>query len=226
MRVTVLQVLATWRAKLAAQDEALERGALDRRENDVWLDRHLVGVARFLKEVGHKENDVELLGLATKAEIDLSERFASARKSYQMHQEDLERENDFYEDIRELCRSLFYEQRSFRVDSSRWRQMLDERAAEIGEVGEIGQLRAYIDEKRILNDVYYGTLKAVSAHPPGEVPATLPSFDGIKAAFERTYARACGRADKHVGAKLAKLMTRGTRGVAAGRSVDNGQKEP
>jgi hypothetical protein len=208
MRDSVLALLKDWKKTLAAQDadpSLLSDDAFP--SGDHYLDRHLHGVALFLKTVAHRADDMELLGLCSKIEMDLKERFAAEDRAFDEQQRAGEREAAAMDAVKEVCIRYFYKEQAFSLDLSKYRQMIDEAVPRVTDSAELKKLRRYIDEKRWLDRLYATTKNSLM--PYGNLDAPLPTFDDVKTVFEDALADLLRRADKYVPAQLERLVNSG-----------------
>jgi hypothetical protein len=204
MRDVLLSVLQDWKRALSAQDA--DHDLDGENESDYDLDSHLYGVALFLKGVAHKTGDVELLGISTKLERDLKARFAAADHA----DEEWHREGDarlhFEDAVKRICIQHFFKEPAFKVDMSKYRAMIDDQAPRVRDAGELEKLRRYIDDDLRLRRIY-ADVKNSFFYRSDEANPRLPTFEEVKAAFERVFADVLRRADAHVSAQLRKLTT-------------------
>jgi len=119
MRDSIKAILQTWVNELEAQ-KATET---DYVEYDVYLDYKTLGAATFLKQVAYQQDDMELLALASKVEMQV-ERIIQAEDDAENEadQERHERHLQEYESdkqIRAICIHYFYTEPAFSVDMSK-----------------------------------------------------------------------------------------------------------
>ncbi|MEP6654821.1 MAG: hypothetical protein ABJA82_15770 [Myxococcales bacterium] len=204
MHETVIALLDVWRHRLATQDKAVAGDTDSPSIKDVYLDRHLYGAALFLQEVAHKLRDAELLGLCTMIERDLSDRFEAESKAYADHEREVEREAMAREEVRAICVRYFFKERLFKVDLSKYLAMIDACASHVRDAAELKKLRRYVDEEQCLGRIH-SQVKNHFLHRTPMADPRPPSFEEVKAEFERTLAEVIRRADKHVSETLDRL---------------------
>jgi len=203
-----MALLDVWRLRLAAQDKAdfgdVDLSSDDAVSSDVWLDRHLHGVALFLQEVALKERDRELLGLSTMVKRDLAARFEAESKADMERERDAERECEAYDEIRAVCVRYFFKERTFKVDLSKYRAMIDTCASRVTDAADLEKLRRYVNEERCLGRIHTDVKHHFLRRARGPEPLP-PSFEEVKAEFDRHLAELVRRADKHVSKTLDRL---------------------
>lgn len=203
MRETVIAILDVWRRRLATRDkEVADRGYSD--IQDFNLDRHLHGAALFLQEVAHRLRDAELLGLCTMMERDLSDRFEAESKADEVREREAERETKAQDEVKAVCVKYFFKERVFKVDLSKYRAMIDTCASRVRDPAELRKLRRYVDEEQCLGRIHTDVKNHFLYRTPVADP-TPPSFEEVKAEFERRLADVIRRADKHVPETLDRL---------------------
>jgi hypothetical protein len=188
-RDAVLSLLTRWERALSRQ----WKGQLteDEPDHDLLLDRHLVGVVLFLKSVAEETADKELLDRCVGLELKFRE------------------PGELVEAARQMCVRYFFREPLFRVDMSKHHAIVEQHAADVDDVDELRKLRNYVDEDRKLREVYEA-VKARLSQPlyrAGFDPDVRPlTLDNLKRAVEEEIAEVHRRAEKHIAAKLAKVI--------------------
>jgi hypothetical protein len=202
-RDIITRLLSKWLERYYDAQDPVD----DDQERDWWLDRHLMGVAMFLKQVGSESEDMELLGFAAKIEMVLAEQFE--RESRQQRASDEQREAAYRleEQIRQITTARLKNPK-FQVDLSRYREVVDAHRARLHDSKVIPRLEKYLDEKK--------HLKAVCAEAKRSFYGrrTVPSLDEVDQAFDRALQQFYARADKNVAIWLDCAVRRAGESVA------------
>jgi hypothetical protein len=147
----------------------------------------LDAVILFLKTVGERTGDPDLLDYCANAEVQLSSPEGVA------------------EAVRQLCIHHFFHQPKFRVDMSKYRALVEDHKARIADPDELRKLYGYVDEDRKLSQVYEAVKKRLCVplyYAPSVPEIPRPTFDHLKVAVEEEIAEVYRRADKHFAARL------------------------
>jgi hypothetical protein len=148
-------------------------------------------VLLFLKTVGERAGDHDLLDYCASAEVQLSSPEGVA------------------EAVRQFCIHHFFHQPKFRVDMSKYLALMEEHKALIDDPEELRKLYGYVDEELKLKQVYEAVkgrlcVPLYSASLMPEIPR--PTFDHLKAAVDEEIAEVYRRADKHFAKRLGSLL--------------------
>ena len=147
-------------------------------------------VIRFLRTVGERVGDSELLDYCATAEVQLSSPEGVA------------------EAVRQLCIHHFFREPKFRVDMSKYRALIEDHKSRIADPEELRKFYGYVDEELKLKQVYEAvkhrlcTPLYMAPYTP-EIPR--PTFDHLKAAVDAEIAEVYRRADKHFAKRLGSL---------------------
>ena len=208
MREIIKKMLAEWLAKLERQTEA-NRAYFDNPDRfeddkdhdfgDSYLDRHLMGAAKFIADVAEKCHDMELLGIATHVRNLLQAGFDEKVKLMEEH--DRFQAEDGAEWTRrdavalEATRAFFRSVPASVIDMSSYRQAIEEARPYFSNPHDYLALLAYIDDRNVLKRVKseMNIWRYVHDHN-GTIPPHEWMRDKFDAALRDTYRRA----GKHV----------------------------
>ncbi|MBI6945187.1 hypothetical protein JET76_28165 [Pseudomonas putida] len=191
MRTTIM----TQMQARARQFERQSDPESDLDDDDFFLDYKLLGVASFVKHVAFEHDDLELLALASKVEMQVErvlalqneaehERMFAQDQSYAQH-----------ERIREACIRYFYNEPAFSVDMSKYRSMI-EVAGTFSDPQKLNGLMNYIDADRVLSKIY-DRVKSRLRRSTLDTGAS-PSFEDVSRAYNLELAEIYRLADLHV----------------------------
>ncbi|RXF05684.1 hypothetical protein [Pseudoalteromonas phenolica] len=123
-------------------------GDYDSSEYESFLEYQLLGVSKFIKSIAYKMEEVELLGVATKIELDILhdiEKENQERDEYYQFQSD---EHEYYMQARSFCIQLFYEECRYHADMTKYHDIVEENRFSLEKAGLLDKLKRYIDEKK------------------------------------------------------------------------------
>ena len=125
-----------------------------------FLEYQLLGVATFVKSLAYKTDNTELLGIASKMEIDVLADIEKETDSEQHHE--FSEQFEFYEHARKLCIKLFYKENRYQVNMNEFLDILNKNKEVLQSAGFLEQLEKYINEENVLKKIYY--LYSVYSH--------------------------------------------------------------
>jgi len=195
MRDSIKSILQAWVSQLEAQ-KATET---DYDNYEVFLDYKVLGAATFLKQVAFQQDDLELLAIASKVEMQV-ERLIKAEED---SQEEAEREqhemwelvSEADQQIRAICIRHFYTEPAFSVDMSKYVSMVEASSASFSDPYKLASLRRYVDEEQVLNKVFE---KVKSRLRRTNLSGLVPAFDDVSKAFVIELQEIYRLADAHV----------------------------
>jgi hypothetical protein len=194
MREAVLEMLAELVGSTVSAEAAYLAGGKGKQTTSsrprLKPDPGLTAIVQFLKNVGTRIGDKELVDQCVNAEVQLCSVEALA------------------DVVRELCIHHFFHEPKFRVDMSKYRVLVDEYTRGLEDREEIRKLNGYLDEDRKLKEVYEAVKRRLctplySAWLAPEI--RRPTFDDVKAAVDHEIAEVYRRADKHFAARLSNV---------------------
>lgn len=116
-------------------------------------DRELIGVAKFIKLVAYKSDCLELLGIATKIELDVQQDLD--QKIEDMNLDWVYEDPYPHADMARLsCIAWFYEENRYVVDMSKYKKIVDDNEIILKNAGLYDRLVRYVDEKKVLDKIY------------------------------------------------------------------------
>ncbi|EPZ2383018.1 hypothetical protein ACXLPV_004818 [Vibrio parahaemolyticus] len=166
-----------------------------------FFEYQLLGALTFLKEAFHDTEDLELLGLISKLEMQIHRDMAEEQQ-YENEHHELELEAMRYSDsVRKYCIDLFYNEKRYQLDFSQFRSEVKQNKGLLSEAGLYEQLIRYLDENKkldaIYNEVKYAALKV-------DHEGDLPSIEQIDELFAQYKDKIDNNAKKHIAKQLKK----------------------
>jgi len=195
MRDKIKATLQAWVSLLEVQ-KATEA---DYGEYDFFLDYKVLGVATFLKQVAYQQDDLELLAIASKVEMQV-ERMINAEEDAE---EETERErHEIWQQvseadqlIRAICIRHFYTEPAFSVDMSKYVSMVEASSSSFSDPYKLASLRRYVDTEEVLNKIFD---KVKSRLRRTNLAGLVPTFDDVSQAFGIELQEIYRLADAHV----------------------------
>jgi hypothetical protein len=214
-REVLWEVLASWEEQYRAYDADVARLKLDpeglRLSNESQIDGYFSSYqlshgAELVEEFARRVGDIELLGKAAKIVMEMDAVYALGRedddKQESAKDEADERRHEYFSARLRLCND-FLEDSQVKVDTSRFRALVEDRAEELDR-DELRRLRRYLNEERQRLRIHDRIRRDLGDPETGR----LPTLDEYKAAFEEDRADFYRRADKHVRGRLAQMPPR------------------
>lgn len=202
MRDVIKATLNAWVSQLDAQ-RVLEWNYSD--EHDVYLDYKVLGVATFLKHVAYQEDDLELLAIASKVQMQVEQMIlADDEEQDEAEQERQEMQQRIYESdekIRKACIHHFYTEPVFSVDMSKYEAMIQASAQRFSDPYKLSSLSRYVDREQVLARIVEkvkNRLRRTSA-----MCVTAPTLADVVQAFETELQVIYRLADAHVERTIA-----------------------
>lgn len=179
--------------------EAQKTTETDFDDYECFLDYKVLGAATFLKEVAYQQDDLELLAIASKVEMQV-ERLIKAEEDAEEEaererQEMWEQVSDADKQIRDLCIRHFYTDPAFSVDMSKYVSIVEASSASFSDPYKLASLRRYVDEEQMLNKVFE---KVKSRLRRTNSSGLVPTFDDVSKAFGIELEKVFRLADVHV----------------------------
>ncbi|WP_139685794.1 hypothetical protein [Vibrio tasmaniensis] len=171
------------------------------KEADDFEEYQLLGAVKYAKSVAYKLKDLDLLGLASKIEIELQERIKTENEYY-LSFDEAPSEFPHLEDGREFCKDLFYVQNRYRVDMKPYRRLLIDHEEIFMSTGLYDSLVKYLDEDTVLHKIYNQVKHKVMYYQG----VTLPEISKVDALFNEAFEDICRKADKHLERQLNKAV--------------------
>lgn len=195
MRDSIKATLQAWVSQLEAQ-KATEK---DYDDYEFFLDYKVLGVATFLKQVAFQQDDLELLAIASKVEMQVE----LLIKAEEDAEEDAEREmyetweqvSDADKQIKSLCIHHFYTEPAFSIDMSKYVALVEDYSESFSDPHRLASLRRYVDEEQVLNKIFD---KVKSRLRRANLSGVVPTFDDVSKAFDIELEGVYRLADIHV----------------------------
>lgn len=198
MREAIKNVLEFWVDRLRSQEDH----GWDNEDYDIFLPHHLLGAAKFMKDVAFEVNDLELLGAFTQIEMGLQERMRQQELEEIAEDEALDQMENDQEAIRLLCLKCFYKDSIFSVDMSKYLNMVEAVQDRFIDSYRLSSLIKYLDEDKVLSRIYEKVKSDLYvAYAAG---GGMPNKDDVVKAFEARLSSVCKLADAHVASTIAK----------------------
>lgn len=195
MRDSIKAILQAWVSQLEAQ-KATETNYDD---YEVFLDYKVLGAATFLKQVAFQQDDLELLAIASKVEMQV-ERLIKAEEDAEEEAEREQQEmwelaSEADQQIRAICIRHFYTEPAFSVDMSKYVTMVETSSSSFSDPYKLASLRRYVDEKQVLTKVFE---KVKIRLRRTNLSGLVPTFDEVSEAFRVELKEIYRLADAHV----------------------------
>lgn len=196
MRSAIKANLEAWVEKLESQQN-VDGNYLD---HDFFLEYKLLGVATFLKQIAFAGDDMELLAIASKAEILVMKKVQADEEAE--HEEDLLRQQQYEADerIRKLCYHYFYTEPAFSVDMSKYEALINSSAKNFSDPYKLSSLRRYVEQSQVLAKLYDKVKARLRRGCGGQA---TPTFEDVARAFDAELPVIYRRADAHVERTIA-----------------------
>lgn len=201
MRDSIKAILQAWVSQLEVQ-KATET---DYDDYEVFLDYKVLGAAAFLKQVAFQQDDLELLAIASKVEMQVerlikTEEDAEEEADQERHERHLQ-EYEADRQIRAVCIHYFYTEPAFSVDMSKYTSMVEAASENFSDPYKLASLRRYVDEKEVLNKIF----EKVKSHlRRANWGGPTPTFDEVAQAFAAELQEIYRLADAHVDRVIAR----------------------
>ncbi|MCF5889548.1 hypothetical protein [Aeromonas veronii] len=192
MREIVKKTLEQWIEKFESQ----QRQDVSMQVYDHYLDLHLLGVAKFLKDVSFSLDDIDLLGISTKLEIYLEKKLEEEYQADMGYMLDTQKDHEFREKVRKICIEHFYTNPKFVVDMSKYQVEVGKYAANFSDSKKLSNLLKYIDEKNVLDKIYQSVKNKLSYDFLSK--DILPEYKDVELEFNTQLKNTYCRADEHV----------------------------
>ena len=195
MRDSIKAILQAWVSQLEAQKAT----DTDYDDYEVFLDYKVLGAATFLKQVAFQQDDLELLAIASKVEMQV-ERLIKAEEDAEEEAEREQQEmwelaSEADQQIRAICIRHFYTEPAFPVDMSKYVSMVEASSANFSDPYKLASLRRYVDEEQVLNKVFE---KVKNRLRRTNLSGLVPTFDDVSKAFVIELQEVYRLADAHV----------------------------
>lgn len=200
MREIIKTTLQQW----VEQFEKQQQQAFNMEAYDFYLDSHLLGVAKFLKEIAFSLDDVELLGISTKLEMYIEKKLDEESQAGITRMLELEYNHEFRENIRKICIKYFYTEPKFTVDMSKYKAEVEQYSEFFSDPKKLTSLMKYIDEKNVLDKIYR-TVKNVVLYKFISL-GKPPELKDLEVEFTTQLQDTYRRADEHVYKTLARYV--------------------
>lgn len=208
MKATLKAHLQTWMNRL----EALQDTEHDRHSDydpysdyDFFLEYKVMGIATFLKQVAYQEDDLDLLALASKAEMQVESMIrdneAAEEEADREHQELQQESYEHDERIRKACAYHFYTVPAFSIDTSKYEVMVQDAASRFTDPYKLSSLRRYLESDQVLGRVYE-KVKSRLRRTFDRV-GDSPTLEEIAQAFDVEMTNIYRLADAHVDRTIA-----------------------
>ncbi|WP_323601350.1 hypothetical protein [Pseudomonas putida] len=202
MKATLKAHLQSWMNQLEAQQN---RDHDLNSDYDFFLEYKVLGIATFLKKAAYQEDDLELLALASKAEMQVE----SLIRANEAEEEAADREHDALEQacyerserIRMACAYHFYTIPAFSVDMSKYDVMVEEAAPRFTDPYKLSSLRKYLQSDQVLGRIFQKVqYRLRHTFDPAQTP---PALEDIAQAFNAELIEINRLADVHVARTIA-----------------------
>lgn len=197
MKEAIKDLLNEWSGRLSRQNADME-ASNPTDDHDHYLDRHLFGAALFIKEIAHKESNIELLGIASKIELDLKERFLAEDAAYEEYDRDRMLSYEIEQNVRKECIKHFFNEPKFRVDISKYNSLIEANKEKITDESIISSLEKYLDPEKALKKIYNDVKHTLQFKFSTEKTTRLPDVREIREEFDRELLDFYRRADNTV----------------------------
>lgn len=208
MKAALKAHLQSWMGRLEAQQDTERDRCSDfdpYSDYEFFLEYKVMGIATFLKQVAYQEDDLDLLALASKAEMQVESMIrdneAAEEEADREHHEQQQESYEHDERIRKACAYHFYADAAFSVDMSKYEVMVQDAAARFTDPYKLSSLRRYLESDQVLGRVYEKVKSRLrrSFDRVGDSPA----LEEIAQAFDAELLNIYRLADAHVERTIA-----------------------
>jgi phage gp36-like protein len=149
MRETIKAALV----ETAKKFELQVRSELVDSANDSFLDYKALGVAAFVKEIAYAHDDLELLAIASRLEMQVEKSIeAENTAEYEFHETQM-REYEYRIQISEMCHRYSHSELAPLIDMSKYQQMVENSAPGFSDSSRLSALLKYVDPEEVLRKV-------------------------------------------------------------------------
>lgn len=208
MKATLKAHLQLWMSRLEAQQDKERDRSSDYdpySDYDFFLEYKVMGIATFLKQVAYQEDDLDLLALASKTEMQVESMIrdneAAEEEADREHHEQQQESYEHDERIRKACAYHFYTDAAFSVDMSKYEVMVQDAAARFTDPYKLSSLRRYLESDQVLGRVYE-KVKSRLRRTFDKV-GDSPTLEEIAQAFDAELLNIYRLADAHVERTIA-----------------------
>ncbi len=195
MRDSIKATLQAWVSQLEAQKDT-QPGYGD---YEFLLDYKVLGAATFLKQVAYMHDDLELLAIASKVEMQVEliiKAEEDAEEEAEREQQEMwELASEADQQIKAICIRHFYTEPAFSVDMSKYVSMVEASSASFSDPYKLASLRRYVDKDEVLNKIFD---KVKSRLRRTTLYESVPTFDEVSQAFGIELQEIYRLADAHV----------------------------
>lgn len=161
MKAALKAHLQSWMGRLEAQQDTERDRCSDFdpcSDYNFFLEYKVMGIATFLKQVAYQEDDLDLLALASKAEMQVESMIrdneVAEEEADREHHEQQQESYEHDERIRKACAYHFYTDAAFSVDMSKYEVMVQDAAARFIDPYKLSSLRRYLESDQVLGRIY------------------------------------------------------------------------
>jgi len=208
MKAALKAHLQSWMGRLEAQQDTERDRCSDfdpDSDYDFFLEYKVMGIATFLKQVAYQEDDLDLLALASKAEMQVESMIrdneAAEEEADREHQERQQENYEHDERIRKACAYHFYTVPAFSIDTSKHEVMVQDAASRFTDPYKLSSLRRYLESDQVLGRVYE-KVKSRLRRTFDRV-GDSPTLEEIAQAFDVEMTNIYRLADAHVDRTIA-----------------------
>jgi len=192
--------IAVWDSADAIEVSDEEKGHL------LNLDRHLMGVALFLKDVADKADDMELLGLATRAQRIAQEKITEEEKRFTEDQQQQEGSHEAWRRttnaVESACRPVFASIGQAGVDMSKHRKAIEDSRPYFNKPSDYVGLLIHADERKVFRKVCKEVLRNTKDYARNNNSNIPPDREWIQGEFRSVLSKAYRNADKYVAQRI------------------------
>lgn len=208
MKATLKAHLQLWMSRLERQQDKERDRSSDYdpySDYDFFLEYKVMGIATFLKQVAYQEDDLDLLALASKTEMQVESMIrdneAAEEEADREHHEQQQESYEHDERIRKACAYHFYTDAAFSVDMSKYEVMVQDAAARFTDPYKLSSLRRYLESDQVLGRVYE-KVKSRLRRTFDKV-GDSPTLEEIAQAFDAELLNIYRLADAHIERTIA-----------------------
>lgn len=191
MRDSIKLNLQSWISRLETQDLS----EVDE-EYEFFLDYKLLGIATFLKQIAFEHDDLELLAISSKAEMQVLRMIQAEEEADRERDEVEEQAYELDRKIRDVCIHHFYTEPAFSVDMSRYEKMIEASAESFSDPYKLASLKKYIDAQQVLTKIHEKV--RIRLWRASSVSVVVPTIKEVSEAFEVELSEIYRLADIHV----------------------------
>ncbi|HHX8370530.1 TPA: hypothetical protein ACVOYU_004606 [Vibrio alginolyticus] len=174
----------------------------DFNEYETFLEYQLLGVSKFIKSIAYKMENVELLGVATKIELDVLHEIEKENQAHDEYYQFESQAHNYSMQARRFCIQLFYEECRYHADMTKYQDLVEANRDSLEKAGLLDKLKRYVDEKKVLDKIYNEVKHSLMYSTEDSLPEKSVVDEMFKAELQEIYRKA----ENHINKQLKKAQ--------------------